>query len=175
MIPVEIERKFLVTSRDCSGLGPGRLIRQAYLSQRGGVTVRVRCSGQKAWLTVKSRTGRISQAEFEYEIPTDHAEFLMATGRHPPIKKIRYKVSVGGLDWVVDEFLGANAGLVLAEIELDDPNQNFAIPTWLGQEVSGDPRYRNSSLYRRPLSQWKQRDDTHLVMPATKTLMVNRR
>jgi len=149
----EIERKFLVHPdwpRPTSGT---RLI-QGYLTQAGPVSVRVRSSGDQAWLTVKGPTSGLSRAEFEYEIPPLDAREMLALAQSSPIEKTRYLVPHHAHVFEVDVFEGANAGLVVAEVELDSEDQTLERPSWLGDEVSADPRYRNSALARRPYSTW---------------------
>lgn len=166
---VEIERKFLVISDAWRSGPPGVVMRQGYLaSGRGvGATVRVRMVGTgtaaRGWLTIKgparrSRPGGAGgesasvRDEFEYEIPAPDAEHMLKTlcgGRI--VEKVRFERTHGGggndgVVWEVDEFSGANAGLILAEVELDRPDQRIEIPAWVGREVTGDPRYANSTL-----------------------------
>lgn len=151
-MPVEIERKFLVTSegwRDAA-LGPPLPIRQGYVvdGAGAGMTVRVRQSGERAWITLKS-PGLLSRAEFEYPIPIADAEALLAAHCvSPPIAKHRTRVRHDGLVWEVDEFEGRLAGLVLAEVELSAAGQVVALPPWIGAEVTQDPRFQNAALAR---------------------------
>jgi adenylate cyclase len=149
---VEIERKFLVRG---DGWREGRplAIRQAYLS-RDAVTVRVRREGERGVLTLKGPSVGLARPEFEYEIPVADADALIALSSLPPIEKTRYLVSHAGRTWEVDEFHGANAGLVVAEIELDSEREEIELPEWVGEEVSADPRYRNSSLAAVPFCDW---------------------
>lgn len=152
----EIERKFLVTG-DAWRTDNGTLIRQGYLY--GGVngTGRARTKGERAYLTVKSRKTGITRLEFEYEIPLEDAkEILDHLCYKPLIEKIRHEVHVGEFTWEIDEFLEENAGLVVAEIELEEENQEFPKPDWVGIEVSDDIRYLNSSLVKNPYSKWNK-------------------
>lgn len=151
---LEIERKFLVTS-DAWRATPGIRLRQGYLNRDKDRTVRVRIAGNDAFLTVKGRTTGTTRAEFEYAIPLADAEQLLALCDGPLIDKIRRVVVHQGSQWEVDEFLGDNAGLVVAEIELQSEDQAFARPDWLGQEVSADTRYFNSSLATHPYGKWR--------------------
>jgi adenylate cyclase len=152
----EIERKFLV-SDDSWQTGTGASIRQGYLRNEIEGTVRVRTKGKRAFLTIKGRSEGISRLEFEYEIPvTDADQILDELCVKPLIEKIRYEVVFGGFTWEVDEFMGENAGLVVAEIELEEEAQAFPKPDWLGKEVSGDFRYQNASLVRYPYRMWKE-------------------
>jgi len=120
-------------------------------------TVRVRIAGDQAFLTVKGVTRGAARAEFEYEIPMSDAEQLLKLSDGPIIQKNRYRIVHDGFLWEVDEFLGDNAGLVVAEIELTSEGQAFSRPPWLGAEVTHDSRYYNSSLATRPYLQWQGR------------------
>jgi CYTH domain-containing protein len=149
----EIERKFLVVGNDWKS-GTGVPFSQGYLNADKQRTVRVRIAGNKGFLTIKGMTQGISRAEFEYEIPVADAEQLLKLCDGPLIQKVRYLVSYKGSLWEVDEFFGDNAGLVVAEIELESEAQLFERPDWVGKEVSDDVRYFNSSLAKHPFSQW---------------------
>lgn len=149
----EIERKFLVHA-DWPRPPHGTRLWQGYLSQGGPVSVRIRTSGERAWLTVKGPAAGIARAEFEYEVPTEDAEAMLALARTGVIEKTRYLVDHGEQVIEVDVFAGENAGLVVAEVELQSIDEDFIKPTWLGDEVSTDPRYRNSALAERPFSTW---------------------
>jgi adenylate cyclase len=149
-MPVEIERRFLVVSDGWRGKAIGQRFCQGYLARADGVTVRVRRAGARAYLTVKGEPNGLVRPEFEYEVPVEEAEAMFKLCRRPLIEKTRYEVSHAGLVWHVDEFEGDNAGLVLAEVELDHPDQPVARPPWLGPEVSHDPRFRNSRLSDTP-------------------------
>jgi CYTH domain-containing protein len=145
-MPLEIERKFLVAGDGWRGLGTVVPIRQGYLASSEGLSVRVRQAGPRGFLTVKGGKG-IVRAEYEYEIPLDEAtEMLDRLCRPPLIEKQRHVLDLDGIEWVVDEFEGALAGLILAEIELESAEQQVALPDWLGREVTDDPRYLNASL-----------------------------
>lgn len=151
----EIERKFLVSG---DGWKPGfdpKPMRQGYLAFGPPVSVRIRVSDGRGVLNIKQSTLDISRDEFEYEIPAEEAEFmLMHLCAGQAILKTRHHVRHGGLLWEVDVFEGANAGLVIAEVELDSEDQRVDLPPWVGCEVSGDPRYLNSSLAQRPFTSW---------------------
>ncbi len=150
-MPLEIERKFLVANEGWRGLGHVIPIRQGYLASSEALSVRVRQAGPRAFLTVKGGKG-IVRAEYEYEIPLDEAtEMLDRLCRPPLIEKRRHVLDLDGIEWVVDEFDGALAGLVLAEVELDSAEQQVALPDWLGREVTDDPRYLNASLAKNGL------------------------
>lgn len=150
----EIERKFLVTG-DAWRTKHGTLIRQGYLHNEVDSTVRVRTKGERAYLTIKGSMTGITRAEFEYEIPLEDAnEILDELCQKPLIEKIRHEIHADGFKWEIDEFLEDNAGLVVAEIELEDENQEFPMPAWLGKEVSEDARYLNANLVKNPYSKW---------------------
>jgi adenylate cyclase len=151
----EIERKFLVRSADWSREATSaRLLRQGYLAIDDGNTVRVRTDGQRAWLTIKGRGEGITRPEFEYEVPVADVAALLALCRDRLVEKIRHLVPVGALCWEIDEFTGDNAGLVVAEIELPAEDASFLQPAWLGEEVTGDPRYLNANLAVHPFARW---------------------
>jgi adenylate cyclase len=153
---VEIERKFLPADEGWKGLGQPVLMRQGYLTSDPVRTVRVRIEGERAVITIKSKSIGATRGEWEYEIPVaDAAELLERLCEQPLVEKIRHRIDHAGHTWEVDEFLGENAGLVVAEIELGSEDELFEKPTWIGQEVTGDPRYYNSSLIRLPYSKWK--------------------
>lgn len=154
----EIERKFLVVGNAWRENARGVSCRQGYLCVGPPVAVRARIMGGRATLNIKKATLDIARDEFEYPIPTEDAEVLLESlCEGCLIEKTRYQVAFEGNSWEIDEFHGHNAGLVVAEIELEDPDQPFARPPWLGVEVSGDPRYLNSSLAGCPYCQWPDR------------------
>lgn len=153
---VEIERKFLLTGDDWRSLGEPVLLRQGYLSSQPDRVVRVRVEGARATMTIKGRSSGATRGEWEYEIPlADANELLDQLCEKPVIEKYRRRISHAELTWEVDEFLGANQGLVVAEVELESDDQQFDQPSWIGTEVTDDPRYYNSSLIRLPFSQWQ--------------------
>jgi adenylate cyclase len=150
----EIERKFLVKGESWRA-GAGMVIRQGYLHNEIEGTVRIRTKGERAYLTIKGSTTGITRLEFEYEIPVEEAnQILDELCLKPLIEKTRYEVHLGGFKWEIDEFLGENDGLVVAEIELEDESQEFPRPDWLGMEVSEDFRYQNANLVKNPYSKW---------------------
>jgi CYTH domain-containing protein len=157
-MPQEIERKFLVTSDAWQRPGaPGERYRQGYLSVDPGRTVRVRVAGDNAFLTVKGPSAGAARAEYEYPIPVAHAEEMLdRLCLRPLIEKTRHRVEHGGLTWEIDVFAGDNAGLVVAEVELDDEHQAIDLPPWAGREVTGDGRYANASLVTRPYATWRE-------------------
>lgn len=149
----EIERKFLVVG-DAWRQGAGIRYVQGYLNRDKARTVRVRIAGGQGFLTVKGPNRGAVRSEFEYPIPLADAEGLLALCDGPLIDKLRYRIPLGNHVWEVDEFLGDNAGLIVAEIELGHEDESFARPDWLGKEVTGDPRYYNSSLASHPYCTW---------------------
>lgn len=151
----ETERKFLVVSSAYREGAIGVEIAQGYLCTDPERTVRVRLYGDEAFLTIKGK-GTITRAEYEYPIPVDHARQLLEGLCHRPIlTKHRYRITYDGYIWEVDEFHGANEGLVVAEIELPAENAPFKRPPWVGEEVTGDARYFNSRLVSHPFSRWQ--------------------
>jgi adenylate cyclase len=156
---VEIERKFLVR-RDAwpgsSVVTKSTRFKQGYLSRERGRTVRVRRAGERAFLTIKGESVGLVRPEFEYEIPLADAAPLLAMCTGSLIDKERHLVEHEGHTWEVDEFLGANAGLWVAEIELAKADEAFARPAWVGDEVTDDRRYLNSNLVEHPYSEWHQ-------------------
>jgi CYTH domain-containing protein len=154
----EIERKFLVQGTAWRQ-GTCRRLSQWYLNRDKERTVRVRIDGDKAFLTIKSVTRGASRAEFEYEIPVTDAEQLLKLSDGPILEKNRHVIVHDGFTWEVDEFLGDNAGLVVAEIELTSEDQAFSRPPWLGREVTHDSRYYNSNLAAHPYSEWRDRGE----------------
>ena len=149
----EIERKFLVQP-GWRPTGAGERIAQGYLCSVPERTVRVRLRAGRGYLTVKGRNQGIARAEYEYEIPADDAEAMLALCEPVIIDKTRYIVKVAESVYEVDVFAGANDGLVVAEIELPSVEAPFVRPQWLGPEVSGDPRYYNSALAHHPYREW---------------------
>lgn len=153
----EIERKFLVAGeatpwRDQAS---GLLYRQGYIPTQTQATVRVRLAGEQGFVTLKGPTVGITRSEFEYAIPKADAEEMLASLCMPPlIEKYRYRVEYQGHLWEVDEFLGENTGLVLAEVELSHGTESVSLPPWVGLEVSHDRRYRNANLARAPYRTW---------------------
>lgn len=155
-MPKEIERKFLVNNSEFKNLSRGILIRQGFLSSDKERVVRIRIIEDKAYITIKGLSIGATRSEFEYEIPlNDAAVILNELCKKPIIEKYRYRINFGNSIWEVDEFMGLNAGLIIAEIELEHENQTFDIPDWIGKEVTDDPRYYNSNLIRNPFTQWK--------------------
>ena len=149
----EIERKFLLKGR----FWPRETVmrcRQGFLNSFKERTVRVRTIGDKGYLTVKGIAVGASRMEFEYEIPYQDAITLLDICEKPLIEKNRYSVKEGDLIWEIDEFFGENQGLIIAEVELEREDQPFTKPDWVGEEVTGDPRYFNSNLIKKPYTKW---------------------
>jgi adenylate cyclase len=152
----EIERKFLLASDDWRAeVEESMRLTQGYLSRGQQSAVRVRIKGDTAQLNIKHTIDGISRLEYEYSLPlTDAQEILERVALRPLIDKTRHHVHRGQHLWEIDEFYGENAGLIVAEIELNDPDEVFERPSWLGKEVSDDVRYYNSRLSECPYSQW---------------------
>lgn len=151
----EIERKFLVVGEAWRKLAKGTVYRQGYLSTVKERTVRVRTIDDAGYLTVKGISVGATRSEFEYDVPVaDANEMLDSLCEKPIIEKTRYKIPVGKHTWEIDEFAGVNQGLIVAEIELAEENEAFSRPEWIGDEVTGDPRYFNSNLIAKPFSTW---------------------
>lgn len=157
----EIEKKFLVRDDRWRGLAPGVLYRQGYLNKEKGRTVRVRTVDNQGFLTIKGPNVGGARPEYEYPIPFEDAvEILEHLCLKPLIEKTRTKVPYQGFIWEIDEFKGENQGLVLAEIELTEVGETFAIPPWIGVEVTGDSRYYNANLVHHPYAAWKHQGPT---------------
>ena len=158
-MPVEIERKFLLASdawrRDVSRSEP---MAQGYLAgpPASRCSVRVRIAGDDAWLNIKSLALGVERDEYEYAIPRADAERMLATLCGERVEKIRHHVTVGGHLFEVDEFIGDNAGLIVAEIELSHADEPFERPAWLGREVTPLARYYNVNLATHPYSRWSE-------------------
>ena len=151
----EIERKFLLKGDAWRDLAQGTMYRQGYLNSAKERTVRVRTVGDKAFLTIKGITVGATRAEYEYEIPfVDCNALLDNLAEKPLIEKKRYKIKQGEFVWEIDEFFGDNKGLIVAEVELTSEDQAFPKPEWVGDEVTGDPRYFNSNLIKHPFTKW---------------------
>lgn len=154
---LEIERKFLLGSDAWRSQVQSReLLRQGYLSSGSRCSIRVRIAGEEAWLNLKAKRSGMTRLEYEYPIPlSDAAEILRELCNGPLLEKYRYRIPSGDHVWEIDEFLGDNAGLVVAEIELPDEAAEFSRPDWLGREVTQDERYYNFNLATHPYTQWK--------------------
>jgi len=154
---MEIERKYLVINDSYKKSAAVNRYKQGYISVDVNRIVRMRIVGEKAILTLKSLVSELSRLEYEYEIPlADANEIMDKICRKPIIEKNRYQLTIAGNEWIVDEFLGENEGLVVAEIELKSEDQEFTTPDWIGSEVTGDPRYINANLVKNPFKFWKK-------------------
>ncbi len=154
----EIERKYLIKSDEWKNLAKGKYYRQGYLSTVKERVVRVRTIDDKGFLTIKGVTVGVTRSEFEYEIPAEEANLMLDNlCEKPIIEKFRAKIEYAGLIWEIDEFHGENEGLTVAEVELKEENQKIDFPAWIGEEVSGDPRYFNSNLIKNPYTKWEQK------------------
>jgi len=155
-MPVEIERKFLLKSDEWRRQAhDAQRLRQGYLNNEKRCSVRVRTSVDRGWLNIKSATIGAQRQEFEYEIPLAEADQMLDTlSLKPLIEKVRHYVNVGQHLWEIDEFEGDNAGLIVAEIELEQADEAFDKPDWVGEEVTHDVRYYNTSLSRHPFKDW---------------------
>ena len=154
---LEIERKFLVKGDFKTEAYQSTRITQGYLSSVPERTVRVRVKGEKGFLTIKGKgnASGISRYEWEKEIPVEEAKELLQLCEPGIIDKTRYLIRHEGHLFEVDEFHGENDGLVIAEIELKNENENFSRPAWLGEEVTGDRKYYNAMLSQNPYINWK--------------------
>ena len=151
---LEIEKKFLV-AEDVWRNEQGTMYRQGYLNSEKRRNVRVRIIEDKGYLTVKGMARGAVRAEYEYDIPKHEAEAMLNDlCEKPLIEKRRYKIKYKGHLWEVDEFFGENKGLILAEVELGREDENLIIPEWIGEEVTGDPKYFNSNLIHHPYNKW---------------------
>lgn len=152
----EIERKFLVKDDGYKQNAEACCYMQGYLCTDPNRTVRIRIAGDKGFIAIKGKNNGISRAEFEYEIPMkDGKKILFELVKTGIIEKTRHVVFFKDRKWEVDEFHGENEGLVVAEIELNDENEPFEKPSWIGDEVSNDCRYYNSNLSQHPFKGWK--------------------
>lgn len=151
---LEIERKFLVDTDKWMPQSEGEKITQGYLSTDKKRVVRVRTKGEKAFLTIKGETKGITRPEFEYEIPVRDALQMLTLCEEFVIEKRRYTEVFSEKTWEIDVFENLNKGLVIAEVELEDENENVELPCWITQEVSLDKRYFNAFLSQSPYTKW---------------------
>ena len=154
----EIERKFLVTSTEfLSESKKSNRIVQGYLNSNPERTVRIRIKGTQGFITVKGKGNESGTTRFEWEkeIEVTEAEQLLLLCEDGVIDKVRYEIPFGKHLYEVDVFEGDNKGLIIAEIELEDENESFEKPNWLGQEVTGDDRYYNASLSVSSYKNWQ--------------------
>jgi CYTH domain-containing protein len=157
-MPLEIERKFLVAGEFRHLAFKKSRIRQGYLASGKGGTVRIRTKGKKGFVTIKGKSlnGGLSRYEWEKKISLKDAEELLLLCTDGLIDKYRHEIKVGRHVFEVDEFLGENQGLIVAEVELGSEDEVFIRPEWLGEEVTGDRKYYNSQLVKRPFCQWDE-------------------
>lgn len=154
----EIERKYLVHPKawqQAKANAEYSHLSQGYLSLEAERTVRIRIKKELALLTIKGKSKGISRLEFEYQIPLNDGLALLKICQGSIIEKKRYIIHYDQLTWEVDEFEGDNAGLIVAEVELESENQTFTLPPWIKEEVSDDQRYYNSNLVQHPFKNWK--------------------
>lgn len=159
-MPLEIERKFLVEGESWrAGVERSQAMRQGYLAGEGGrASVRVRVEGEQARLNIKAAVVGRARAEYDYPVPLEHAQEILASLCVGVVEKTRHFIRQGELTWEVDEFDGANAGLVVAEIELPAEDTAFDQPAWIGREVTEDQRYYNHALSMTPYAEWPDAD-----------------
>jgi CYTH domain-containing protein len=155
---IEIERKFLVNKEKWSQVVKEKksLYRQGYIVSDPGKTIRVRLTDNSAFLTIKGLTVGASRAEYEYAIPIEDAQQLLDGFCDAVVSKTRNFISYDSWLWEVDEFLGDNEGLIIAEIELDAEDESFTLPDWVGEEVTSEKKYSNSNLARNPYKNWNK-------------------
>ncbi len=153
---VEIERKFLVDHEKWQQVvkTPGTHYRQGYLLDENHRTIRIRVTDKQGFITFKGPTIGITRKEYEYKIPVEDGNELLDGFAIAEVEKIRYRIDFAGKLWEVDEFLGENANLIVAEIELHRETDEFEKPTWVTLEVSADERYYNSNLSKHPFKKW---------------------
>lgn len=152
---IEIEKKFLVKSSDWKNLGSKKFYRQGYLLISKDLTIRIRTIETSGFITIKGKKIGISRKEFEYQVPLEDAlEMINKMCEKPIIEKYRTTIKINDIFWEVDEFIGDNQGLVIAEVELSDENQKIILPDWVGEEVTNDYRYNNSYLVKHPFKDW---------------------
>jgi adenylate cyclase len=149
----EIERKFLVVADGWQTAAPQRLT-QVYLSRRPGCTVRLRQADDRFWLTIKGPSQAGARIEIEHEVSAAEARLMWGLAEGVPVEKLRHRVEWLGVMWEVDQFMGANGGLLLAEVELEAADEAVCLPPWVGAEVTDDFRFSNSYLSEHPYSGW---------------------
>lgn len=152
----EIERKYLINHIEWQQLEKptGQLYRQGYLVTDAEMTIRIRITEAAGFLTIKGRSAGLIRAEYEYQIPVIDAEELLDSFSPSVLTKVRYKILYNNKVWEVDEFLGENSGLIIAEIELTSEQETYELPIWIDQEVTGDEKYYNYNLTIRPYQSW---------------------
>jgi len=155
---LEIERKFLVNKPLWKALDKPAGIHylQGYLSIDPNKVVRARVAGDRGYITIKGKSEACSRKEFEYIIPCEEAQELIRLFTHGQIEKVRFRIPSGIHTFEIDEFHGDNEGLMIAEIELENPDESFEKPDWLGEEVTYEERYYNSNLSVHPYNKWRK-------------------
>ena len=153
---LEIERKFLVDVEKLPNLNNGYAIKQGYIQTKDKTVVRVRVKDKEAFLTIKGENVGATRLEYEYSIPLNDAnEMLAKLCTKPIIDKTRYEIKYKNHIWEIDIFHKDNDGLIVAEVELKDENETVELPEWVVKEVTDDTRYYNSSLLKNPFCKWK--------------------
>jgi CYTH domain-containing protein len=155
---LEIERKYLVKNKNYKKLKieNKNRIEQGYITLDKEKLIRIRIASRDAFLTIKGLATKITRHEYEYQIPVKEArEMLELFCYQPIIKKVRYAIKYQGKVWEIDEFEGLNRGLTIAEIELENEDEKFDKPDFIGQEVTDDPRYYNFNLVKNPYKEWE--------------------
>ncbi len=153
----EIERKFLVKHDlwQKAKKGTPIYIAQNYIFNEKTKTLRVRIKDEQGFITIKKGRGLVRD-EYEYEIPLkDAQDLLRAETEFAAIEKQRYLIDFKGKTWEIDQFMGLNQGLIIAEIELEDEHEHFELPDFIDKEVSGYSKYLNSALVQHPFTKWK--------------------
>jgi CYTH domain-containing protein len=153
---IEIERKFLVNKEKWNQVikKEKSIFRQGYIVSDPEKTIRVRLTDQEGFLTIKGLSVGASRAEYEYKIPKEEAQELLDRFCDSEVSKIRYFITHDNKLWEVDEFLGQNEGLIVAEIELTSEDESFSLPNWVGKEVTDEKKYSNSNLAINPYINW---------------------
>ncbi|QMT31204.1 CYTH domain-containing protein [Alysiella filiformis] len=152
---IEIERRFLLKNDSWrQHASAPQILQQGYLSVEKACTMRVRIVGEQAWLTIKGYVSDVSRSEFEYPIPLNDAQMMLATLCPFKLEKHRYTVAYEGFVFEIDEFFGENAPLIVAELELPSEDAAFARPDWLGEEITSHGKFTNAYLSKHPYSTW---------------------
>ena len=155
-MPIEIEHKYLVKSKEWNSITPLKSVEisQGYLLTDPNKTIRVRLKGNTGYITIKGKTKGASRLEYEYEIPVLEAKELLGQFCSNVIEKIRHYVVYEQKTWEVDVFKGVNEGLIVAEIELLSEQESYKLPNWIAENVTDDHRYANANLALKPYSTW---------------------
>lgn len=157
-MPKEIERKFLIDESIVGGLRGGEYIKQGYFPTLNKTAIRARLKGSKGYITIKGQKVGLTRPEYEYEIPYKEAkEIIEQLCDKMVIEKTRYKIKHARHIWEIDVFKGDNMGLIVAEVELKDENDNVELPSWVRDEVTDDLRYSNLGLVKYPYKFWEKK------------------